>query len=64
MGKTQIFLLIGIIMIIIAIIFLCFALSHPELSFPISLSVTRILYLLYGIITIIFFVLAIIFRKK
>lgn len=38
--------LIGIVMLALAIVFLIFAFSHPEMSFPWSNTIT---YLLYGV---------------
>ena len=38
---------IGLIMVVIAIVFVVFALNHPEMSFPWSNTVTWALYSLY-----------------
>lgn len=40
----------GMIMIAIAVIFVIYALNHPEISFPWSNTITWILYAFYAII--------------
>ena len=47
--------IIAVIMLIIAVCFLSFALTHPEASFPWSNSVTYIIYIIYVVIMIVFF---------
>lgn len=42
---------IGIAMAVIAIGFIAFALSRPEISFPWSNTVTYVLYGLYAVVT-------------
>ena len=49
MKKTRI---AGIIMAIIAVVFVLIALQHPELSWSWSLEVTYIIYIAYEVITI------------
>lgn len=44
--------IIGIIMVIIAIIFVAFALNHPELSFPWSNTITFAIYGTYALVTV------------
>jgi ABC-type transport system involved in cytochrome c biogenesis permease subunit len=44
------------IMLILAIIFFLYALSHPESSFPWSNTLTFILYTIYIVIMIILFI--------
>lgn len=48
--------IIGIIMLLIAVIFLIFAFNNPQMSFPWSNSITYLIYGLYIIIMIIFFI--------
>jgi len=43
--------IIGLVMVVIAIVFVVFALNHPEMSFPWSNTVTWVLYGLYTIVT-------------
>ena len=52
---------IGLLMILIAIVFVIFALGHPEMSFPWSNTIT---YTLYGLYTLVTVVLLIVPRKK
>lgn len=44
---------VGIVMIMIAIVFICYALGHPESAFPWSNTVTYVLYGAYFLITIV-----------
>ena len=43
--------IIGLVMVVIAIVFVIFALNHPEMSFPWSNTITWALYGLYAIVT-------------
>ena len=52
MKKSKKYLLLGLIMIIIAILFICCALRHPEGSFPRPLEFTYLIYLTYIILMI------------
>lgn len=45
--------IIGIIMLAAAIIFLIFALNHPQMSFPFSIAVTYVIYAVYAVLMII-----------
>lgn len=54
--------IIGLIMLVVAVIFLVFAMGHPEMSFPWSNTVTYVLYIVYLITMVIFFVAP--FKKK
>lgn len=42
---------IGLVMVVIAIIFVVFAFNHPEMSFPWNNTITWVLYGLYSIVT-------------
>lgn len=42
---------IGLIMVAAAIVFVLFALNHPEMSFPWSNTITWLLYGLYILVT-------------
>ena len=53
---------IGLIMLIVAIAFVIFALTHPTASFPWSNTITYILYIVYFIGVIVFLLSP--FRKK
>ena len=43
--------IIGVVMAVIAIGFIAFALTHPEMRFPWSNTVTYVLYGLYSLVT-------------
>lgn len=58
MRKEKLFLLIGILMLLIAMIFILVALNHPEMSFPWSNTVTYIIYGIYVIIMILMFAMS------
>ena len=45
--KKSILRIIGLIMLIIAIVFIMFALNHPEKSFPWNNTITWLLYGVY-----------------
>ena len=44
--------IIGLLMLIIAVIFIMFALNHPEMSFPWNNTITWLLYGLYILVTV------------
>lgn len=54
--------IIGIAMLVIAVIFFIIALTHPEKSFPLDISVTYLLYGIYLTIMIAFLIAP--FKKK
>ena len=54
--------IIGVIMMLVAVVFIVFALGHPEMSFPWSNTITYILYIVYLVAMVIFFVAP--FKKK
>ncbi|WP_196059356.1 hypothetical protein [Flavonifractor plautii] len=49
--KKSISRIIGLTMLIIAIVFIMFALNHPEKSFPWSNTITWLLYGVYFLVT-------------
>ena len=51
--KKSISRIIGVIMLIVAIVFIMFALNHPEKSFPWSNTITWLLYGIYFLVTIV-----------
>ena len=51
--KKNISRIIGLIMAVIAIIFVVFALNHPEMSFPWSNTITWVLYGVYAVVTVV-----------
>ena len=51
--KKSISRIIGLIMLIIAIVFIMFALNHPEKSFPWSNTITWLLYGVYFLVTVV-----------
>lgn len=54
MKNSKKYLLIGLWMVIIAIVFIGYALGHPEESFPWPLEITYIIYIVYLGFTIYF----------
>ena len=63
MKKSKLFLLLGNLLVIIAILFIAFALNHPEMSFPWPNTITYTLYGMYAITTITVFILFFISKK-
>lgn len=53
--KNKKYLKIALIMLVIGIIFIFYALNHPEASFPWSNNITYIIYMVY-LLLIIYFV--------
>ena len=51
--KKSISRIIGVIMLIVAIVFIVFALNHPEMSFPWNNTITWLLYGLYVLVTVV-----------
>ena len=51
--KKSISRIIGLTMLIIAIVFIMFALNHPEKSFPCSNTITWLLYGVYFLVTVV-----------
>ena len=51
--KKSISRIIGLIMLIIAIVFIMFALNHPEKSFPWNNIITWLLYGVYFLVTVV-----------
>ena len=51
--KKSISRIIGVIMLIIAIVFIMFALNHPEKSFPWKNTITCLLYGVYFLVTVV-----------
>ena len=45
--------IIGVIMLLVAIVFIMFALNHPEKSFPWSNTITWLLYAVYFLVTMV-----------
>ena len=54
--KKSISRIIGVIMLIVAIVFIVFALNHPEMSFPWNNTITWLLYGLYILVTVVLFI--------
>lgn len=54
MRKNKKYFKIGLAMLMIGIIFIFYALNHPEASFPWSNNITYIIYMAYLILTIYF----------
>ena len=51
--KKSISRIIGVIMLIVAIVFIVFALNHPEKSFPWNNTITWLLYGIYFLVTVV-----------
>ena len=51
--KKNISRIIGVIMLIVAIVFIMFALNHPEKSFPWNNTSTWLLYGVYVLVTVV-----------
>ena len=51
--KKSISRIIGVIMLIIAIVFIMFALKHPEKSFPWNNTIAWLLYGVYFLVTVV-----------
>ena len=51
--KKSISRIIGVIMLIVAIVFIMFALNHPEKSFPWNNTITWLLYGIYFLVTVV-----------
>ena len=54
--KKSISRIIGVIMLIVAIVFIVFALNHPEMSFPWNNTITWLLYGLYVLVIVVLFI--------
>lgn len=64
MKRAKIFLIIGLVMFVAAILYVAYAINHPMLSLPISLEHTYLIYKGYAVIMILMFVAAIVFKIK
>ena len=51
--KKSISRIIGLIMLIIAIVFIMFALNHPEMCFPWNNTITWLMYGVYFLVTVV-----------
>lgn len=54
--------IIGIVMLALAVAFVIFAFSHPEMSFPWSNTITYLLYGIYLLAMVVLFIVP--FKKK
>ena len=54
----------GIVVVIIAVLFIGYSLNNPQASFSWGLDVTYFIYIVYVVMTIILFVLSNIFSRK
>lgn len=62
--QSKVFLFIGILMVMVAIIFFVFALNHPEMSFNWSNTINYTIYIVYFVVMLAMFILSVVFRKK
>ena len=51
--KKSLSRIIGLMMLIIAIVFIMFALNHPEMSFPLNNTITWLMYGVYFLVTVV-----------
>ena len=58
MKKSKVFLGVGCVMILIAIMFIIFAMDHPEMSFIGGNAVAYPTYIVYIVIVIVMFIMA------
>lgn len=64
MKKSAIFLLIGFLLLIIAVVFFIFAINHSYLPSPLPLNATYMIYIIYLFIMVSMFILSVFFRNK
>ena len=64
MNRHITFRTIGIILILFALCFVGYALTHPEASFPWNIDITYGIYLAYAIVTIAVFLLGFVYKKR
>lgn len=64
MKKSLGYLLIGIAMVMFCIVYISYALMHPEGSFAIPLEVTYLFYIIYIVIMLTMFIVSSLYRKK
>lgn len=60
--KSKIFVIIGLVMLAIAVIYFFYAINHPTLGFPWPLKVTHTIYKTYLVIMGFSFLMAIVFK--
>lgn len=56
--KKLIFMVIGMTMLVIAIVFIWYAMNNPQVSFPWSNTITYLIHLIYTVIMIGCFIFA------
>lgn len=59
----KIFLGIGLVMLLVAVIFVLYCLNHPTFSWTFDLSIVYTMYISYLIIMVLMFILSFIKRK-
>lgn len=59
--RNRIYLYLALAMLIFALFFIVYALTHPEASFSIPISLTYLFYIVYIVLMVILFIL---FLKK
>jgi len=52
--RSNLFLIVGVIMLIVAICFVIFALNNPQASFPWNNMITFGIYIIYFVTTVFF----------
>ncbi len=63
MKKSKVLLTIATVMLIVAVVFVIYALGDPTGSFAIPLYIVKAFYRIYAITTIVLFILGFVFRK-
>lgn len=62
--KARVFFYIGLLLTIAAILFVIFALRHPESSWPLPGNITYKLYTIYFIITVCMYLFAVVLKRR
>lgn len=64
MQKSKLFLIIGGVMWVVAILFVLVLIDNPGTLLPLSAQAATVVYIIYLAVMVAMFVLGIIFRKK
>lgn len=64
MQKSKLFLIIGGVMWVVAILFVLVLMDNPATLLPLSAQAATVVYIIYLAVMVAMFILGIIFRKK
>lgn len=64
MQKSKLFLIIGGVMWVVAILFVLVLMDNPATLLPLSAQAATVVYIIYLAVMLAMFILGIIFRKK